>query len=194
MKLITIASVVTLTGSVLLASQVAQPQSMTVKEEKPGLLKRAKITPANARTSALAKVPGGTIQTVDIEEEKGKLIYSFDIKQNAKSGVEEVAVDAMSGSVVSVVHESPATEAKEAAKSTSAMAKTSTNKAAATKSTAAGRPDSMKMHMTKTRPDSMKMHMTKTRPDSMKTHMSKTRPDTMRSRMSKTRPDTSKTA
>ena len=45
----------------------------------------------------------------------GKLIYSFDIKVAGKSGIEEVAVDAMTGKVLAVKHESPKQEAKEKA-------------------------------------------------------------------------------
>ena len=45
----------------------------------------------------------------------GKLIYSFDIKVAGKSGIEEVAVDAMTGKVLVVEHESPKQEAKEKA-------------------------------------------------------------------------------
>jgi hypothetical protein len=47
--------------------------------------------------------------------EKGKLQYSYDIKIPGKSGIEEVNVSAVDGSVLGVEHESPATEKKEAA-------------------------------------------------------------------------------
>jgi len=97
------------------SASVLGAQTMTVKEEKPGLLKLAKITPEAATATALAKVPGGKLEKGEIEKEKGKLIYSFDIKVDGKSGIEEVAVDAMTGKVLSVEHESPAAEAKEAA-------------------------------------------------------------------------------
>jgi hypothetical protein len=52
---------------------------------------------------------------VELEREKGKLIYSYDIKVTRKSGIEEVSVDAMTGKVLSVEHETPAQERKEAA-------------------------------------------------------------------------------
>ena len=41
-------------------------------------------------------------------------MYSFDIKVPGKSGSEEVVGDAMTGKVLSVEHESPEEEAKEA--------------------------------------------------------------------------------
>src|SRR5512137_771463 len=40
---------------------------------------QAKITKAEAQKIALDKVPGGTIKEGGIEEEKGKVIWSFDI-------------------------------------------------------------------------------------------------------------------
>lgn len=90
-----------------------QAQPVVVKEEKPGLLKKATIKPEVATATALAKVPGGKIQSAEIEEEDGKLIYSFDIKVAGKSGIEEVAVDAKTGTAT-VEHETPEDEAKEA--------------------------------------------------------------------------------
>ena len=99
----------------LAAATSAAAQGTTVTEEKPGLLKLAKITAEAATTAALARVPNGKVEKAEIEEEKGKLIYSFDIKVAGKSGIEEVAVDAMTGKVLVVEHESPKKEAKEKA-------------------------------------------------------------------------------
>lgn len=106
----------------------AAAQGVTIKEEKPGLLKKAKITPAAAQAAAQAKVPGGSIRSAEIEEEQGKLIYSFDIVTKGKSGVDEVNVDAATGAVT-LVHETPADEAKEkAADAAKAKAKASEKK------------------------------------------------------------------
>ena len=105
------------TYALVLAAFVSAPllaQTVKVSEEKPGLLKKAKITADAAIATALAKVPGGKVDKAEIENEKGKLIYSFDIKVAGKSGIEEVAVDAMTGAVVGVEHEDAAAEAKEA--------------------------------------------------------------------------------
>ena len=98
-----------------LLATTAIAQGVTVKEEKPGLLKKATATPAAAQAAALAKVPGSTIKAMEIEEEKGKLIYSVDLVTKGKSGVDEVAVDAMTGAMIGVEHESPEQEAKEKA-------------------------------------------------------------------------------
>ncbi|HYR51490.1 MAG TPA: PepSY domain-containing protein [Candidatus Dormibacteraeota bacterium] len=75
---------------------------------------RPKISLKQARTTALAKVPGGKVAKHELERENGKLIYSFDIRVPKQSGVEEVQVDAMTGEVVSQTHESAVKERKEA--------------------------------------------------------------------------------
>ena len=75
---------------------------------------RAKISMKTARATALAQAPGGRIKRAELEREKGRLIYSFDIRVPGKSGIEEVQVDATDGSVVSVVHETAKKERQEA--------------------------------------------------------------------------------
>ena len=70
-----------------------------------------KITMAQARATALKKAPG-TVKSEELENEKGKLIYSFDIA-TSKSDVTEVNVDAMNGKVIAVQHENAAKEAAE---------------------------------------------------------------------------------
>ena len=78
------------------------------------LAAQAKITKEAATKTALAKVPGGVVKSVELEREHGKLIYSFDITVAGKAGVDEVQVSAINGSVVSVVHENAKAEKKEA--------------------------------------------------------------------------------
>ncbi len=72
----------------------------------------AKISMEQARATALKKVPGGTIESGELEREHGKLIYSFDIK-TSKPGITEVQVNAITGKIASIKHESPAHEAAE---------------------------------------------------------------------------------
>lgn len=107
-------------------------QDVKVKEEKPGLLAKAKVTAAAATAAAQAKVPKGKVVSIEIEEEKGKLIYSFDFKTDGKAGIDEVAVDAMTGTAGAVEHENAAAEKKEAdadkAKAAKAAAKPATKK------------------------------------------------------------------
>ncbi len=67
----------------------------------------AKITETDARTTALGKVPDGTIKETELEKEKGKLIWSFDIAKPDTKNITEVNVDAMTGEIVSVETETP---------------------------------------------------------------------------------------
>lgn len=93
----------------------ASAQGTYKKDVPDSLAKQAKVTEAAAAATAQARVPKGAIQSVELEKEKGKLIYSYDIKTPGKSGIDEVNVDAMTGKIVAFGHESPADEKKEAA-------------------------------------------------------------------------------
>ncbi len=72
----------------------------------------AKLSMAQAKQIAQKTVPG-TFKSSELENEKGKSIYSFDIQ--AKDGLHEVNIDANSGEVLENKIESPADEAKEKA-------------------------------------------------------------------------------
>jgi uncharacterized membrane protein YkoI len=65
------------------------------------LLAQTKITEDSARTLAMSKVPNGVIQTLTLERRRGKLIWSFAIRDPAKSGNTQVFVDALDGSITS---------------------------------------------------------------------------------------------
>ena len=86
-----------------------------IKEDKPGLVARAHVTPDSARALARGRVPAAQIAAAEIEMEKGKLVYSFDMKTRGRGGIDEVLIDAMTGAVISVEHEGPAQEAAERA-------------------------------------------------------------------------------
>lgn len=77
------------------------------------LAKKAKITLAEAREIALRE-DTGTVESEELEKEKGKLVYSFDIR-NAKGTITEVWVDAKNGKVVHKSEENAEAEAKEKA-------------------------------------------------------------------------------
>jgi uncharacterized membrane protein YkoI len=99
------------------ASATAKRHRRAVKKEtQADLQKEAKVSEADARATALKEIPNGTVKSEELEREKGKLIYSYDITVPGKSGVEEVNVNAVDGSVVGKMHESAKTEKKEAAK------------------------------------------------------------------------------
>src|SRR5713226_2650170 len=102
--------------AVLSAAPKEEPKKTEAKESKSleksanaasasqaELQKEAKISMEKAREIALKKVPGGKIESAELEREHGKLIYSFDIK-TSKPGVMEVNVDAITGKVLAVDH------------------------------------------------------------------------------------------
>jgi hypothetical protein len=85
----------------------------THEQSETQLAAEAKVSRADAERTALTKVPGGTVKEGELEKEHGKLVWSFDIATAGTSGVTEVQVDAISGAIVSVEHESASAEAKE---------------------------------------------------------------------------------
>lgn len=74
----------------------------------------ARITMQAARAKALATVPHGRIKSAELEREHGRLIYSFDIAVPGRAGIEEVQISAIDGKLVSLQHETPAKERREA--------------------------------------------------------------------------------
>lgn len=100
----------------LMASVTARANSRAAcKENVPGLAARAKVSCETATKAALARVPRAKVQSAELEEENGRLVYSFDLRRSHAKGVEEVQVDASSGAVVSIEHEDAAAETKEKA-------------------------------------------------------------------------------
>ena len=79
------------------------------------LASRAKITRAQAEAAALKKAPGGTVKEAELEEEHGKLVWSFDIARPGTRNLTEVLVDAITGKVIATEVETPEHEAQEAA-------------------------------------------------------------------------------
>ena len=92
-------------------------QQPTYKRDLPAaLMKQATVTEPAAARLALASVRNGQIQAVELENEGGRLLYSYELKVPGRSGIEEVNVNAKTGKVVNTEHESPAAEGKEAGK------------------------------------------------------------------------------
>jgi hypothetical protein len=101
-----------LTGCV---SGKCEKQACHNKEAKQAkLMAEAKVSKETAQQTALTKAPGGTVKEGELEKEKGKLIWSFDITTPDTKDITEVAVDAITGDVVSVEKETAESEAKEA--------------------------------------------------------------------------------
>lgn len=103
-------AIVPILVSVLAVSAGAQEPKKTQAQLK----KEAKIEEKEARKTALKRIPNGKVQEEELEQENGRLIYSYDIKVPGKSGIEEVNVDAKTGEIVSQSHENPADEKAEA--------------------------------------------------------------------------------
>ena len=85
-------------------------------ETQAALQKEAKISEETARATALKEVPTGTVKSSELERERGKLIYSVDVTVPGKTGIQEVNVNAIDGSIVAKEHESAKSEKKEAVK------------------------------------------------------------------------------
>src|SRR6267143_1356021 len=97
----------TFTSIALLAALSQQPAAPAYKRDVPDSLRaQAKISEDSARAIALRRVPGGTIQELELEREGGRLLYSWDIKVAGKPGITEVHVSAITGRILSVEHES----------------------------------------------------------------------------------------
>lgn len=105
----------TLIGSLLAAALVAgcASEKSEDSEQQARLATQAKITRADAEKTALARVPNGTVKEGELEKEHGKLIWSFDIAVPASQDITEVAVDAISGDIVSVETEKPERQKEE---------------------------------------------------------------------------------
>jgi len=58
-------------------------------------------------------VPSGWIKSAEIENEKGHLIWSFDILKPGTRNIAEVLVNAKTGSILSISKENPALQAAE---------------------------------------------------------------------------------
>ena len=109
-SLIAVLAIVAFAGCV---SEKCEKQHKEAKQAK--LMAEAKVTRDDAGKTALAKVPNGTIKEGELEKEKGRLIWSFDITTPDVKDITEVNLDAITGDVVSVEKEAAENEAKEAA-------------------------------------------------------------------------------
>ncbi len=101
-------------GAASLAATPLLAQGTPKTDIPPALAKQAKISLDSARGIAVRRVPNGTIQSQELENEHGRLIYPFDMKIAGKTGIEEVNVNAKTGAIVAVAHENPKDEQKEA--------------------------------------------------------------------------------
>jgi len=85
------------------AGATPPPRPKPKIESQAALAKEARFPLDSATAIALKAVPGATVKSHELEREKGKLIYSFDMKIVGKPGIEEVNVDAVTGTMVGKV-------------------------------------------------------------------------------------------
>ena len=99
-----IGSVLALACSV--PAHAAEPSQAT-------LLKQAKVSKEAAAKTALAKVPGGTIKSSELENEHGALVWSFDIAVPKSRNIHEIQINAVTGAIANSAIETPKDQAKE---------------------------------------------------------------------------------
>ncbi len=103
-------------AAVALLSGLGSSALWAAEESQDALKAEAKVSLEAATQTALAKVPGGTIKSSELEREHGKLIWSFDISKPKTRNISEVQVDAKTGTVVSETTETPKQQQAEAIK------------------------------------------------------------------------------
>ena len=94
-------SIITL--SIAIALAVVMPAAAKYKP---------KLTMEQAREAALKAVPNGTVKSQELEKEKGKWVYSFDIQTGKE--IREVWIDPETGELLANEAESEAKEKAEA--------------------------------------------------------------------------------
>src|SRR5262245_28084125 len=101
--------------AILIVAPAAHAQGSYKRDVPDSLAAKAKVSEAAAAATAQKRFPKGAIQSVELEREDGHLKYSYDIATPGKSGIDEVDVDALTGKIIAVAHETPEQMKKEAA-------------------------------------------------------------------------------
>ena len=91
------------------------PFNSWAQQSETELPKQPRVTKHQAKKIALARVKRGAIKCVELEKEKGLLIWSVDIVQPLKKDLTDVLVDATTGKITAVEVETPLTEKMEVA-------------------------------------------------------------------------------
>jgi uncharacterized membrane protein YkoI len=100
-------------GLVIAAATQGAAQRPTYKREvPPRLLRLTKVSEDSALKVAQARIPSGTPKALELENENGSLIWSWDFAVPNRPGIYEVHVNALTGTLVGrVEHELPADSA-----------------------------------------------------------------------------------
>lgn len=102
-----------ITSPILVGAGLVLFSGCATRHSQAALEAQAKISKAQAQEIALAKAPGGTVKECEIEKEHGKLVWSFDIATPGANVITEVQVDALTGEIAAIEHETPAQQGKE---------------------------------------------------------------------------------
>ena len=102
-------------GLITLVASSARAQATYKRDLPDSLVAKAKISESAAAATAMKRFPKGAIQSVELEREDGHLKFSYDLATPGKPGIDEVDVDALTGKIIAVAHETPAQMRKEAA-------------------------------------------------------------------------------
>jgi Peptidase propeptide and YPEB domain len=113
-SMLPVVSALVVAGAALAPIAAQQPNPGYKRDLPAALVKQATVPEQDAAKTALAQVANGRIQAVELENETGRLIYSYELKVPGRSGIEEVNVNAKTGAVVNTEHESPKAEHGEA--------------------------------------------------------------------------------
>ncbi len=85
------------------------------REVPPRLLRQAKVSEDSALKVAQARIPSGTVKALELENENGILIWSWNFAVPSRPGTYEVHVDAKTGALVGrVEHEMPRADSAKA--------------------------------------------------------------------------------
>jgi hypothetical protein len=80
---------------------ITKPRLQIAQQAPP----RQPISADSAQAIAAAYMPGATLVSQQLEQEDGRLIYSYYLRAPKHWGVEEINIDAWSGAVLGVEHE-----------------------------------------------------------------------------------------
>ena len=100
-------------AAALVASVGAVNITRAAEPSQASLMAQATITQAAAEKTALAKVPMGTVKSAELENERGALVWSFDITTPKSANIHEVLVNAKTGKIIHTELETPKAQAKE---------------------------------------------------------------------------------
>jgi uncharacterized membrane protein YkoI len=92
-------------GQVKSAAQQPGAARSYQREVPDSLAAQTRITEDSARAIAQRRIPRGVVQKLEVERERGHLIYSWELKIPGHPGIEEVNVDALTGRIIGVEHE-----------------------------------------------------------------------------------------